>query len=118
MLTGYLGIGLIAGLALFIGKFVIYNLVMSLFPKGFKQWIYDTPIMLIAIDFGFAGLASPVTGMAGGTIAMLTMITFVTLSGLYVGYRILTRNIKRKWNKIKNKTIPIRQSYIRRGHYV
>lgn len=103
MLTGYLGIGFIAGLCLFGAKFIIYSMIMGLFPKGLKKWIYNTPIVLIGIDFGFAGLAAPIAGMAGGTIAMLTMITFGALSAMYVGFRILMNKVSNFSYNIYNK---------------
>lgn len=89
MLTGYIGIGFIAGFSLFIGKFIIYHMIMSIFPKGFSKWVHNTPFALIVVDFAFAGLAAPIAGMAGGTIAMLTMITFGTLSALYILFRVI-----------------------------
>jgi hypothetical protein len=91
VLTGYLGIGFIAGCAMFAGKWIIYTMFMGLWPKGFRKWVHRTPFVMILIDFGFAGLVSPIVGLAGGTIAMLTLITFGMLSATYLGGTVLFR---------------------------
>lgn len=115
LLTGYLGIGFLAGLFLFIGKLIIYQMAMSIFPKSWKAFIYRTPALLILIDFSFAGLASPIVGMAGGTIAMLTMITFGTLSALYILSRLAIHKTITTARKLKssNFTILDRRNYSR-----
>ena len=118
MLTGYIGIGFIAGSCLFLGKFIIYHMIMSLFPKGLSKWIHNTPFALIIVDFCFAGLAAPIAGMAGGTIAMLTMITFGTLSALYILWRVVLSKCSKIYHNLTSFT-PSRESYqTSRRHYV
>jgi len=89
MLTGYLGIGGLAGTFLFFAKLVIFLMLMKLLPKKLQNWINHTPFMLILVDFGFAMLAAPIAGMAGGTIAMLTMISFGAWSAGYIVFKLL-----------------------------
>jgi hypothetical protein len=101
MLSGYLGIGFLAGSFLFGAKLVIFMMVMSLFPKGFKDWMHHTPFALILVDFGFAGLAAPIAGMAGGTIAMLTMISFGAWSAAYIVFRLALYKSQRALSRIK-----------------
>lgn len=98
MFAGFLGVALIAGTLLFLGKFFIYHVAMSIFPKRFRAWVYRTPVMLIALDFGFAALAAPIASMAGGTIAMLTMIVFGTWSATYIIARVMWAKVKRWYN--------------------
>jgi hypothetical protein len=101
MFTGYIGIGFVAGTFLFFGKFVIYKMIMGLFPKGFSRWVHNTPFALILVDFMFAGLAAPIAGMAGGTIAMLTMITFGAESAAYIAIRVIINKINNMFSRMK-----------------
>lgn len=100
MILGLLMVGLIAGTMLFLGKFVIYSLIMTIFPKRFKEWIYRTPLAMVVVDGMFAFLAAPIAGMAGGTIAMLTMITFAAWSGLFICYKIVLYKSTSALNKL------------------
>lgn len=69
-------VGLIAGIMLFISKVGI----TFFFPKWLKGLINYNNFTLLLFDFGLGAMAATVISKADGTIAMITSITFGTLS--------------------------------------
>lgn len=69
-------VGLIAGVMLFFSKLGI----TFFFPRWIKGLINYNNFTLLLFDFGLGAMAATVISKADGTIAMITSITFGTLS--------------------------------------
>jgi MFS family permease len=95
----FIWIGMLAGLALYITKWASFSLLC---PKRIKHWIHQRPIAMGILDivFGFAGMH--IVSIAGGVIAMMTMIFFSVYSMIYIiSVMVLNRHIIPTYQKYK-----------------
>jgi MFS family permease len=94
-------IGMLAGLALYVTKLISFSLIC---PKSIKHWIHQRPIAMGIMDILFGLAGSHVVSIAGGVIAMMTMIWFSVYSIMWiVGVITYNKHIVPTYEKVKGK---------------
>jgi len=68
-------VGLFVGILMYIGKYLVFKLLLYPTPK-INKWIHKTPPALFALDLGFNAMATSMVQIAEGLTALIAAITF------------------------------------------